>query len=523
MRSPLANIRDDRARSAVILCALVLAIASRARAGTIVVTTTADDAAQGAIGTCSLREAVIAANGDRAVDGCAAGSGADVIELPAGTYRLAIAGRGEDAAATGDLDIASDLTIRGAGSTATLVDAGGLDRVFHVVGDRNVVFESLAIEGGTARDAAKPWGGGILDESGHVVVSKVLLAYNFGSVDPGITYGGAIYVGSGTLAVEDSSIHYNNAYGWMSGWELPGGGGGIYVAPAGSATIERSLLSENGNWAIYAKGEVSVRDTVFAANHWYACLEGLCAPYGGSLLAAPGSEVEVESSTFAFDANLDLEADGNAVIRIHNSIVTGTCYGALTSGGFNLDASGGCGLASASDLASVDAKLTRVESADGSTSAVVLGAASPAIDSGDPAGCDAFDQAGHPRPLDGDGDHVARCDRGALELAASCTGADGDGDGVPDACDNCPTLVNPAQSDADGDGFGDECTPGGCGRIARNTSDFDLGALAIALAIYFLHIHHRRLRVELHPIPTWKQARRLPLRRRPHADSGWVY
>ena len=51
---------------------------------------------------CSLREAIIASNGT---------PGADTIHLPSGVYTLSIPGAGEDAAATGDLDIASEVTI----------------------------------------------------------------------------------------------------------------------------------------------------------------------------------------------------------------------------------------------------------------------------------------------------------------------------------------------------------------------------------------------------------------------------
>jgi hypothetical protein len=36
-------------------------------------------------------------------------------------------------------------------------------------------------------------------------------------------------------------------------------------------------------------------------------------------------------------------------------------------------------------------------------------------------------------------------------------GADMDGDGKADSCDNCPMVVNPDQADADGDGMGDAC------------------------------------------------------------------
>ncbi|MFN7951222.1 MAG: CSLREA domain-containing protein [bacterium] len=139
---------------------MALVARSTSLAATIAVTSTADDLDLGPNGDCTLREAILAANGDVAVDGCAAGSGADTIVLPAGRYTLTIPRPADDSDSplVGDLDIAGDLTVEGAGADATILDANHISRALDIAdGGHTVTLRDVTITNGNAElDLGRP-------------------------------------------------------------------------------------------------------------------------------------------------------------------------------------------------------------------------------------------------------------------------------------------------------------------------------------------------------------------------------
>lgn len=254
MKTPLIRkhprMRHDRHLTLTLLLvgALFVAWPGRTLAATIAVTTAADEL--DGDNECSLREAIQAANTDAAVGSCAAGSGADTITVPGGFYQLTRVGAGENGNATGDLDVSSDVTIRGTGA---VIDGNDTDRVLHVVAG-TVVVEGVVIQNGRAPNGA----------GGASCVSTFSCNLSGGNGQEG---GGVLIEPGSSLTLRRVTVADNEAgAGGVGGnvncptsdaecetWGGDGGNGGG-VSANGSLTIERSLVTGNRSGAGGAAG-----------------------------------------------------------------------------------------------------------------------------------------------------------------------------------------------------------------------------------------------------------------------------
>ena len=386
-----------------------------ARAETIAVNTTDDEV--NADGDCSLREAVLAANGDVAVDACSAGNGEDVISLPPGLYALTAGGAGEDNGQTGDLDLTADVSINGAGMGNTIVDGNGGDRIFDVHNEARVTISGVTVQNGSA------------DSGGGVTVGGALTLHSSRVTDNvAENVGGGIFAG-GTVTVTQSRIDGNQA----------NAGGGVFVNFL-PVTIERSEVSGNtvdgGGGGIYSSGTLVVVNSTLSGNS--------AGGDGGGLYAVESPDNHLYNVTISANAAGTAggqTGDGGGVralggVYAANTIVAGNsdnsgggdqhpdCSGTLNSNGYNLVGNvTGCTVSgdNTGNQVGVDPLLGPLQNNGGSTLTHALLAGSPAVDGGNPGGCRDHDGvllATDQRSFDRPGNGSSLCDIGAYEAGS---------------------------------------------------------------------------------------------------------
>jgi len=348
---------------------------------------------------CSLREAVVAAN---------AHAGPDVIVVPAGTYRLTRAGRGENHAMTGDLDLTDDVTIRGAGAASTIIMGLGKDRIFDVRGGATATIARLRMEGGNPGNAS----GGAIQIFGNATLRRVVIASNTANAGGGISDGG-------TLTIAGSLVENNMT---VTGTTNPQGAG---LFTTGPTTILASTFAGNTTTGAGSEGGGAIFTTDSSLTIRNSTLTGNTADFGGGIdttnssLVLDDDTIQGNSSTIAGGGGIShFSFNGSDHVSIGNTILAANSpenctatANTIDSQGHNIDTGSSCGLAGTGDQSNTPAGLTPLAANGGPTPTEAIGIHSAALDQG--ASCEPKDQRGVPRP------QGASCDVGAYETAVA--------------------------------------------------------------------------------------------------------
>lgn len=342
---------------------LIFTFAVPANAATFVVNSLLDNENNGCSGSCTLREAVNAANGN--------GSGADTIDLTglAGTIELG---------AGGSLNIFSDMTINGPGAGVLTVDANSFDRVFLVSGSSvDATIRGITITGGVATPVLIGTtligdGGGILNTNGgDLILDEVVITGNHSTLLGGGLANRAILLVVSRVRIFDSLIHNNTSTAGGAGLSNIGTGiissanlevanttitnnvclaeGGGLSNVGGILTLNNNTISHNtsavaGGGIVNVLGiligEINMRNNILAQNN--AVLNtnlissdglGLINSRGGNLI---GNNLDIQVSFAAsvfVGINPQPNVNGDIVGSIQTTQIIDPLLGPLQSNG----------------------------------------------------------------------------------------------------------------------------------------------------------------------------------------------
>lgn len=280
-----------------------------ARAGSFTVDVTTDENDGSCTdGDCSLRDAIILANTN---------GEADVVTLGSGVYQLAISGAGEDAGATGDLDVTGVLTITGLGPAQTFIDADGIDRVFDIrPGAGTVVISGVTLLNGNVAGN----GGGVRNADADLALVNTVIISNVADGSGSDGYGGGMYVIAGRVALKGGQIAHNTAYR----------GGGVYVeagsgvfTQTGPSLIASNVVSDDGGGIYVSQGRVELSEAHVLSNTAGDTGGGVHVDQDGAVLQM--SEAEIHGNA-AIDGGGVYINEGNVTVQ-ESQIVSNTVTG----------------------------------------------------------------------------------------------------------------------------------------------------------------------------------------------------
>lgn len=361
---------------------------------------------------CSLRAAIQEAN---------ALPGPDVIHENQTTITLTLTGAGEDAAATGDLDITSDVTISSFNGGLPTIHGNDTDRVFDVRPGGKLRLIGLLIVHGKSEF------GGAIRNMGVLVVDSCYVSFSTadGLIASSTTqgFGGGIGNLGGFVTITDSGVTDDVATGVVGGT-----GGGIYNF-GGRVLLQGSTLIVNsatvGGAIANTGGHFEIVNTTIGSNLADVLGGGVAGIDSGSIEM---NNVSISGNTAALNGVGDgggIANSGNSKIFLSNTIVADNfddggspeCLGTLDSRGHNLILStAGCTLNGnlSGNIIGQEPNMTGAGSNGGPTQTPSFAPFldSPAIDAGDNATCAKTDQRGVPRPQGTNN----TCDIGAVEV-----------------------------------------------------------------------------------------------------------
>lgn len=390
-------------------------------------------------GVCTLRAAIQEA---RSLTGTS-----HVITLPAGTFTITIAGRTETLSATGDFNPSGYIRINGASAATTIIDGGGLDRIFRVTSGGLTLADLTLQNGNPGGDS-----GGCISTTGvNLTIERVTVK----SCTTTASGGGIAMVGTAaTLRLTDSVVRDSTGFNGgglylaavttvirrttVSGNAASIDGGGVYLN--GPALLNASASTFSQNTAVFYGGSIYLFDSgvsaVVTGSIANTTISGnTTTSFAGGALYFSGSSgsVELTNDTIASNSSAStgaVVANGAVQWRVRNTIISGSTGSAssncaVTGGqivdlGNNLEYPGtACGFSLASDIRA-DPLLGALTDNGGLTQTRAPGAGSPALNAGDDATCLAApvsgaDQRGVGRPKG------ARCDIGAYEATVPFT------------------------------------------------------------------------------------------------------